>query len=161
MRKKLTILLTLSGIIILSVCVWNQWSGRYFGFSRQDFTVVAEEDTHGGFRGDGDYYLILDCSGNVEAALNIIEDWKPLPLSENLELLLYGGVKDGVSYGYNLCEKAHIPIIQNGYYRFEDRNSEAENVEDDSELLSRGSFNFSLALYDSDTNLFYYFEFDT
>ena len=118
-------------------------------------------DTHGGFVGDGSYYLILDCSDNTEDALSIVADWNELPLSENLNLIMYGGEKDGKTYGYDLSEEAHMPVIENGYYYFEDRHSEAKDVSDDSELFSRASYNFSLAVYDSETNRLYYFEFDT
>ena len=44
---------------------------------------------------------------------------------------------------------------------FEDRHSEANDAYDDSGLFSRASYNFSLAVYDRDTNRLYYFEFDT
>ena len=43
-------------------------SEEYAGFLKSDFAVVEEEDTHGGFHGDGMYYLILDCSGNHMAS---------------------------------------------------------------------------------------------
>lgn len=135
--------------------------GDYFGFSKKDFILIEESDTHGGFHGDGWYRLILDCSENREQALENVSSWKKFPLSENLDLLLYGGEKDGVTYGYHLAEKAKIPGIKNGYYRFYDRHSESMDRSDDSELLDRYSFNFSLAVYDSDTDRLYYFEFDT
>ena len=44
------------------------------GFDPSAFSVVEERDTHGGFLGDGDYYLILDCSSNADEAKKIIED---------------------------------------------------------------------------------------
>lgn len=134
---------------------------EYFGFAKNDFSVVEELDTHGGFLGDGSYYLILDCSNNKEKSLEMIKDWNKLPLSENLNLIMYGGEKDGVTYGYNLAEEAHMPKIENGYYMFEDRSSESKDSTDDSELFDRYSFNFSIAVYDCDTNIMYYFEFDT
>ena len=134
---------------------------EHFGFAKKDFSVVEELDTHGGFRGDGSYYLILDCSNNKEKALKKVEDWNKLPLSENLNLIMYGGEKDGVTYGYELAKEAHIPKIENGYYIFEDRSSESTDSADDTELFDRYSFNFSIAIYDSDTNKMYYFEFDT
>lgn len=134
---------------------------EHFGFTKKDFSVVEELDTHGGFHGDGSYYLILDCSNNKEKALEIVEDWNKLPLSENLNLIMYGGNKDGVTYGYELAEEAHIPKIENGYYIFEDRSSESTDSADDTELFDRYSFNFSIAIYDSDTDKIYYFEFDT
>lgn len=134
---------------------------EYFGFTRRDFSVMDELDTHGGFHGDGSYRLILDCSGNRQEALEIVRGWKPLPLSENLALILYGGFKDGMWYGYNLAKEANIPTIENGYYIFKDRHSDSIDRTDDSELFDRTSFNFSIAIYDSDTDIMYYFEFDT
>lgn len=133
----------------------------FFGFSKDDFTVVDEADTHGGFHGDGSYYLILDCSENREKALENVKGWKELPLSKNLNIIMYGGEKDGMTYGYNLAEEAKIPEIKNGYYYFFDRHSESTDASDDTNLLARASFNFTLAIYDSDTDRMYYFEFDT
>lgn len=133
----------------------------YFGFQKSDFSIVEEKDIHGGFHGDGSYYLIMDCSENKEKALEILSGWKELPLSENLSLIMYGGEKDGMAYGYNLAEEAKIPRVENGYYYFCDRHSESTNSADDSELFNRSSFNFSIAIYDSDTDKMYYFEFDT
>ena len=134
---------------------------KHFGFAKNDFSVLEELDTHGGFHGDGSYYLILDCSNNKQKALEIVADWNELPLSENLNLIMYGGEKDGVTYGHELAEEAHIPKIENGYYIFEDRSSESVDSSDDSELFDRYSFNFSIAIYDSDADKMYYFEFDT
>lgn len=161
--KKISAIIILAALLLaLPSCAFDSQSDDYFGFSKQNFAVVEEQDTHGGWLGDGSYYLILDCSNNVDTALKNVEGWNSLPLSENLNLIMYGGEKDGVSYdGYNLSEEAHLPEIKNGYYFFEDRHSEANDASDDSGLFSRFSFNFSLAVYDSDTNRFYYFEFDT
>lgn len=133
----------------------------YFGFKTSDFTIVEESDTHGGFHGDGYYYLILDCSENVEQAEKIVEDWNELPFTENLQLAMYGGVKDDIGYCYFLAELAHLPAVSNGYYKFLDRYSDAVDYSDDTDLLSRCSFNFSVAVYDLDTNTLYYFEMDT
>lgn len=157
MKKIFAIMLALISIISLPACSFD----THFGFSKNDFIVVEEENTHGGFHGDGSYHLILDCSNNTETALKIVNNWNRLPLSENLNLIMYGGSKGGISYGYELAGEAHIPKIENGYYRFMDRYYEAKDKTDDSKLLSRYSFNFSLAMYDSDTNIFYYFEYDT
>lgn len=161
MKRILAVVCAFVFLAALSSCLTSLQSDSYFGFSKQRFTVVEEMDTHGGFVGDGSYYLILDCSDNTEDALSIVADWNELPLSENLNLIMYGGEKDDVTYGYDLSEEAHMPVIENGYYYFEDRHSEAKDVSDDSELFSRASFNFSLAVYDSETNRLYYFEFDT
>lgn len=133
----------------------------YFGFKLTEFTVAEEKDTHGGFQGEGSYYLILDCSQNSNRAHEIIQGWKELPLSNNLDLVMYGGEIDGVSYGYNFAEEAHWPTISNGVYKFVDRHSESVDKSDDTNLLNRYSFNFSVAVYDLDTDTLYYFEMDT
>lgn len=133
----------------------------YFGFTKKDFSIIEEFEDYGGFPVDGSHYLILDCSGNKQKALEIIKDWNKLPLSENLNIAMYGGEKDGIIYGYELAKEAHIPKIENGYYIFEDRHSESSDSKDDSELFDRYSFNFSIAVYDCDTDKMYYFKFDT
>lgn len=133
----------------------------YFGFTKKDFSVIEELDTHGGFQGEGSHYLILDCSNNKQKAFEIIKDWNNLPLSENLNIAMYGGEKDGIIYGYELAKEAHIPKIENGYYIFEDNQLEGIDSSNDSELLNRSSFNFEISVYDCDTDKMYYFKFDT
>ena len=160
MKTKIILILP-ALLFLLSSCSFILQSDDYFGFSKREFAVVEEQDTHGGWLGDGYYYLILDCSGNADEALKKVAGWNSLPLSENLNLIMYGGEKGGVFYGYELSETAHMPAIKNGYYYFVDRHSEAKDASDDSGLFDRFSFNFSLAVYDSDTNRFYYFEYDT
>ena len=134
---------------------------EYFGFAKKDFAVVEQLDTHGGFLGDGEYYLIFDCSDNKELAREKIKDWKKLPLSHNLDILIYGGEKESGTYYPGLAEEAHIPEIKNGYYIFEDRHQESADSADDTELFNRFSYNFSIAIYDCDTDRMYYFAYDT
>ena len=162
MRYAKLIIATIIVCIIFSFCsIVGSGQTECFGFKTSVFAVIEEADTHGGFHGDGSYYLILDCSEKREQATELIKDWTPFPLSENLQLIMYGGEKDGVVYGYNLVEKAHWPIINNGVYKFVDRHSEAGDKSDDTNIFNRYSFNFSIAVYDLDTNTLYYFEFDT
>lgn len=157
MKKFFSLAMITLVIVSLCACSGQKGDSEYFGFSIKDFAIEEEGD----FPGGGSYYLILDCSGNKEKALENLSNWTPLPLSENLNLIMYGGEKDGISYGYNLAEKAKIPAIENGYYYFYDRHSKSTDSSDDSELFSRASFNFSIAVYDSDTDRMYYFDFDT
>ena len=162
MRWVKFIIVSIIVCFVLSSCsMVDIWPAEYFGFKTSEFAVIDEEDTHGGFLGDGSYYLILDCSEKREQAMELIEDWKPLPLTENLQLIMYGGEKDGVHYIYYLAEEAHWPIINNGVYKFVDRHSEAVDESDDTNLFNRYSYNFTIAVYDFDTDKLYYFEFDT
>ena len=56
----------------------------------------------------------IDGCVNKEYVLEIAEKWNKLPLTENLELILYGGEKDGKSYAYNLADDAGLPEVPNG-----------------------------------------------
>ena len=157
--------------VLIFICLFftfcstsDRGEAEYFGFKTSVFTVVDEKDTHGGFHGDGDYYLILDCSEKAEQAKELIDGWKPLPLTENLQRIMNmtcSRMEDGVYYNKTLAEMAHWPIIENGVYKFIDRHSEAIDKSDDTNLFNRYSYNFSVAAYDLDTNTLYYFEFDT
>ena len=110
-------------------------------------------DTHGGFHGEGEYAATIrfDTVHGAQLAeqLQNTDGWKTLPL----ELLMYGGS----SYGYYFADKAGIPKVENGCYYFIDRQQDTERAG----LLYRRSYNFSLAIYDSDENILYYCEIDT
>ena len=51
--------------------------------------------------------------------------------------------------------------LTDGWYYFLDRHSEAEDPEDDSGLFGRGSYNFTLAIYDKESGVLYCYELDT
>lgn len=136
-------------------------SSSIFGLRTKDYTVVESLDTHGGFHGDGAYYCVLDCSQNREKAQEVVREWNELPLPQNIEVLMYGGVYEGWHYWGALSEEAHMPKVERGYYVFYDRHSECENPSDPSGLLNRSSYNFTIAVYDCDTDRVYYFEYDT
>ena len=166
-RRKLVVILlviiTLSSPFLFDYILKakrNHFIKDTFGFNKKEFKVLKETDSHRGFHGDGDYVLILDCSENKEKALEYTKEWEILPLTENLQLLMYGGEKEDHFYNYNLADASNIPEIKNGYYYFYDRHANSKDTKDDTNIF-RGSFNFSLALYDLDTDIMYLLEFDT
>lgn len=165
MRYAKLIITTIIVCIVFSSCsTVGSGQGDYFGFKVSEFVVVDESDSHGGFHGDGDYYLILDCSEKAEQANELIDGWKPLPLTQNLQRVMdmtCSGMEDGEYYSKTLAEIAHWPIIENGVYQFIDRHPDAIAASDDTDLFNRYSYNFSIAVYDLDTDRLYYFEFDT
>lgn len=116
--------------------------------------IEQETDTHGGFLGDGEYLLVLDCSGNEEKILAHTGEWQVFPMSENLRELLYG---------WGIAERNGIPQVSSGKWYFYDRFSDATSFDrnSDERLLSRPAENFSLLLYDSENSRLYYFEMDT
>lgn len=103
------------------------------------------EDTHGGFLGDGETFLTV----SFEEPPDWLPGWTPLPLAENLDLAgrsLAGG---------------YFPDVRQGRYFFRDwQAKEGENA-DGSALFSRGSWNFTLAVYDSEAGILYYYKLDT
>ena len=158
MKKIVSLIMCFAIMLNLAACSeWLLGRSDFFGFSKRDFTVMEEVNNHGGFHGDGSYYIIMDCSKNKEKALEILSDWKKLPMTENLNRIMFKYENDGM----NLAEEAKIPMVKNGYYFFYDRHSESADSSDDSEIFGRGSYNFSLAIYDSDTDMMYYYEYDT
>lgn len=157
---------TAFSVILICICLcacepYEEPIKRQLGIDPADFIIVEEQDTHGGLLGDGDYYMILDCSQNQGAALAIVQGWKPLPLSEYLQAIMYGGTVGKVTYCHEFAKAARWPVIQNGVYTFLDRHAEAKDPADETAFLHRYSFNFSIAAYDFDTDTLYYFEYDS
>lgn len=128
------------------------------GVNLANGAVLQNVDTHSGVQNDGVYVLTLEFGGayGAEAATQIAANtqWRTLPLTDPLrqaaETLLLG--EDGERY---------IPEVETGYYFFLDRHSQATDPADDSGLFSRPSFNFTLAVYDTQSNRLYYCVLDT
>ena len=132
--------------------------------------VVSSWDDHGGFHGDGTAFAELKCSGS--GVLDQIQgdgDWKAFPLDRTARALVYGvteqtGTEEtGIMVyqtGPYLTDGEGdplVPEIQAGWYRLIDRHAQAGETE----LLGRASLNFTLALYDADTDTLYFCEMDT
>ena len=118
--------------------------------------IEADFDTHGGFHGDGERYIRVNCSAEAERVGEAVKAWDPLPLTDVLERVMYDDAD-----GYRLAERFDIPRVTNGYWFLIDRQATGEARYRDSDLLGRGSFNFSVAIYDTDTCLLHYYEIDT
>ena len=176
MKKALTVMISIPALVIgalaaaavillciLAVCSTLRGSDmmRDFGINEKSYTVISETDTYGGFPADGWTFIVLDCSSNRDKAMQEISGWKRLPMSENLSIVMYGGKKNGINYYSGLVDKAGMPHVENGYYQFKDRRRDAEDESSDEGLLDRYSTNFSLIVYDCDTDRMYYFREDT
>ena len=132
--------------------------------------VVLSWDDHGGFHGDGTAFAELNCSGGGVLD-QIMEDsgWKAFPLDRTARALVYGvteqtgteetGIMVYQTGPYLTDEEGDplIPEIRAGFYRLIDRHAQAGETD----LLGRASLNFTLALYDTDTNTLYFCEMDT
>lgn len=136
------------------------------GIDLSNTEYVTRIDTHGGFHGDGNTIVTMPLSS--ESVLEQIQgnsNWHSLPFTENLTAVVYGIHTDNSSIGPYITvddsRNAAVPEITNGYYFFLDRHSQSTDPHDDTNVLSRASFNLTIAIYDCDTEMLYYLEFDT
>ena len=85
--------------------------------------------------------------------------WGDFPLDGIVKALVYGISDETSSIGPFLNDgngNPLVPEILNGYYLLIDRHTDKET-----DILSRRSFNFTLGLYDADTDTLYYCKLDT
>lgn len=122
-------------------------------------TEIFNFDTGGGLNGDGTVCEALKFSD--ERVLEQIEgnpQWKAFPLDATVTALVYGISDEASSIGPYLCDGGGTPLvpdIQNGYYLLIDRQDETGDI------LERASFNFTLGIYDSDSDTLYLLKLDT
>ena len=160
-----TAFFTLRAGPLASTATIQQELTRTLGINVQGGREIESHDTHGGFHGDGLMFTALEFADDTAAVqASASSNWQPLPLSPTLTALAYGSDSGPIRSGPYLTDsngKSVLPAIQNGYYFFLDRHSQSKDPHDETQVLSRHSFNFTLALYDTDTNILYYIEFDT
>ena len=156
------VILFLTGCFSESI---NKRISRSLGIEIPKDIKIEYEDTHGGFHGDGETVAVVEFNNSIgediQSEMLNNEGWNKLPLSENLDLIMYGGKKEGMDYAYNLAELLDMPSIENGYWFFDNRHSNSISPKEDSNLFNQSSFNFTIAVYDIDTQTLYYLEFDT
>lgn len=126
-------------------------------------STMSSMDTHSG-NGDGISCVVLHFDGN-EMIKQIEADaaWQPFPLDETVQTLVYGVSDAESSIGPFLTDEdgeTLVPEIKNGYYRLIDRQVE-QDAATGADILNRASFNFTVGLYDTDTNTLYCCELDT
>ena len=169
LKKTFFALVLIISTVFLSGC--SVFESEVKSVSKQigvDLPKPAEmefSNTHGGFHGDGETFAKFkfdeEDAKTVEEEISQNESWKELPMSENLSIILFGGEKDGINYGHFLDGEYEIPQVKNGYWFFNDRHSESTDSSSDAELLNRGSYNFTAAIYDSDNSVLYFYKLDT
>ena len=88
-------------------------------------TVVTDEDSHGGFHGDGLSYVVIQFDDDsFETSISGAKDWKLFPLDETVQALVYGYVFADGQYGPYLTDEEGstlIPQVESGYYWLKDR----------------------------------------
>lgn len=165
MKRMVGLLGLLLGLAALTACTLGgtlQELSQTLSVDLSQGTVVEETDDHGGFHGDGERWVEISLEEDISSALEEA-GWQELPLPEPLEAALYGvtKVEGDRTIAEGPCFQREIPRVSNGYYFFQDRHSEATDPTDPEELMERNSFNFTVALYDRDSQTLYYGEEDT
>ena len=170
MKKTISFIVITAMIFVLSACDTKESKKPQFDISEmigieildEDMNMINHIETHGGFHGDGTTFYSMEII-NDDTIEEIKSEWKELPLTENLTALVYGLEDETSSIGPYISEdgEALFPKVENGYYYFYDRHSESKDHFDDTNVLARHSFNFVIAIFDTDTNRLYYSKFDT
>lgn len=128
---------------------------------------VSSYDTHSG-NGDGTSCIVLSFQDDaVLEQIQASDAWHPLPVDQNTQVLVYGFSEETGEASYQIgpyltddSGNPLVPEVQNGYYFFLDRQAENGKAPG-SDILNRGSFNFTFGLYDTDTDTLYCCELDT
>ena len=170
MKKTISFIMILTMIFTLSACGTKESKKPQFDISEmigieisdEDMNMINHIETHGGFHGDGTTFYSMEII-NDDTIEEIKSEWKELPLTENLTALIYGLEDESASIGPYISEdgEALFPNVDHGSSSFFDRPDESEDHFDDVNVLSRHSFNFVIAIFDTDTNRLYYTKFDT
>lgn len=159
--KKLGILIVPFLSLLLTSCYDGKHELKYYtrtlGVDFISGEVVSYEDNHGGFLGDGFMLCVTKYSDNkVENKIKSSSEFKAYPLSKNLSIFLYGEEDEG---GFDFA--LTIPKFENGYFYFYNRHDDAKHKNSDEDLFDTVSFNFTFILYNCDSDLAYFCEYDT
>lgn len=164
------VLLMLCSIITSSACVSKTLTAQErvsaaLGLELSSAEEIVFEDNHGGFHGDGTTFITLQITDSAfYQRLDSNPSWHSLPLDDPMTVLLYGVTDREGCYGPYITDGSGAPLfpqVENGYYFIIDRHPTASAPYSSSAILSRASFNLTAAVYDSDTQMLYFCEFDT
>ncbi len=121
---------------------------------------ISSYDSHGGFHGDGVSCIALTFEDDqLEQQLAADPAWHSLPMDDTTRALVWGVEDDTGSTGPCLTDsdgQPLVPPVAAGCYRLIDRHSDQQGG-----ILSRGSFNFTVGVYDAEARVLYCCELDT
>lgn len=162
MKKMIRSLIAVAAMAILvSACQSYDDISTVLGADVNSAKVISNSDDHGGFHGDGERYIEFEFEDDTfENTIKEDNTWHALPVKDDtVTALLYGLETPEMTYGPYL--EHEMPKVEKGYYFFYDRYSESSDPFNSSEVLDRSSLNFTVAIYDTETDKLYYAEMDT
>ena len=168
-KKSLFIFSILFLICVLDIgCEKNNKSeslSMELGIDLSQGEIESDLDTHEGPLGDGIKLKVVHFKNDsITDEIKKSSVWKPLPLSEELAIIVYGGLNHGCYIESLIASDENgmtIPKIDKGYYYFKDRHFESTDSQSEVGILDRPSYNFTIAMYDSDSRILYFCEVDT
>ena len=128
---------------------------------------VSSYDTHSG-NGDGTSCIVLSFQNDtVLEQIQASDAWHPLPVDQTTQVLVYGFSEETSDASWQIgpfltddSGNPLVPEVQNGYYVLLDRQAE-DGKAPGSDILDRGSFNFTVGVYDAEARVLYCCELDT
>lgn len=136
---------------------WQRHISESLQINVSEATVINSYDDHSGFQGDGTSYVVLSFEDDkLENQIAAPGGWHSLPLTDNLETLIYGTRTETEATGPFIG--ITMSRAESGYWYFYDRQGETYS---DDQVLNRGSYNYTFAIYDTQKDLLYYCEYDT
>lgn len=128
---------------------WRQKISQELLINVPEAEVLYEKDTHE-FR-DGVTAVSLKLRGSLLSEVERGAHWRKLPLHENINTDWFEDEE-----GNSLIAQA-----ENGYYLFIDRHRETGDRFDPSESPRMETLNYTVAIWDQDEGVLYYFAVDT
>ena len=168
-KRRIILLLCVlfAALLLFSSCVtsYRDEISAITGIDVSGKATVTYTNNHGGFLGDGATVITMTfLETSLTDQIQKSEHWHALPMSTNVSVVLYGGTAENGAEWSSVVKdlsEFEMPEITNGYWFFKDRHPDKTDEYDDSNIFSRSSFNFVIAVYSVETNTLYYFKIDT
>lgn len=143
----------------------NAYIGKQIGLSLPNCAKIKYTDTHGG-NGDGDLYAVVSFPDSKTAAQfsgSLAKaDW-PTKFTDDMVPWFYGGAivtkgEASSTDGYFRDMNLDVPKVKNGYFFYRDRYREQYG---EPCSFAPYTWNFTMAVFDSDTDTLYFIEGDS
>lgn len=161
MKKYLKIITLIILLILIIYIIYTFTLEKYFFYSSlieiqiPIFSKMEEKDIRVGFNGDGEalvkVYFSEKQAQKFTSNISNNSHWNELPIPETLQHYVYDSINEDIK----------IPFINNGYWLFLDRHSKATDKYNYYEMFDRASLNYSIAIFDIDSNILYIYSLDT